>query len=539
MSLLLEWARRRAALPDEPGTAITDFLDGLDSAEVVRRRGLPPAAAEGILTFYNQLDRVPRVCRGTSCHAAGAAEVHARFAAAGPAGEVRCLGHCYDPPAVRVGDTVCAAHAVTAHMVAGVHLHTLDCAEAGYVAGTAAAAAIRAIAPSKIPRRSLAEPPAVLRHLIDGAQANPFEDYDLPDGAAIMAAIERSGLRGRGGAAFPTTAKWRAARDTPAADRWVVANGDEGDPGSFVDRLLLEEAPHAVLSGMLACGRAIGARQGLVYIRAEYPRAQVVVRQAIEEARARGVLGEAFDVEVVPGAGSYVCGEETALLNSIEGLRGEPRPRPPYPAQAGLFGMPTVVQNVETLAVVPLIARRGIGGDTKAVSIAGAVRFPGVVEVVLGTPLDRVLEEGAGGPAAGRTWRMALIGGPMGRRRPCVGLPCAAVVRGVARHGSRRGRRARRHLTPRALAQHLASFARAESCGNCTPCRVGTARLVDHVRVQGTGTPRASRVPVPSAVTTLTRLLETLEIGSLCGFGQGVPRPFRDLVQHYGDEVLA
>ena len=545
MSLLLEWARRRAALPDEPGTAITDFLDGLDSAEVVRRRGLPPAAAEGILTFYDQLDRVPRVCRGTSCHAAGAAEVHARFAAAGPAGEVRCLGHCYDPPAVRVGDTVCAAHVVTAHIIAGVHLHTLDRAEAGYVAGTAAAAAIRAIAPSKIPRRSLAEPPAVLRHLLDGAQANPFDDYDLPDGAAIMAAIERSGLRGRGGAAFPTTAKWRAARDTPAADRWVVANGDEGDPGSFVDRLLLEEAPHAVLSGMLACGRAIGARQGLVYIRAEYPRAQVVVRQAIEEARARGVLGEAFDVEVVPGAGSYVCGEETALLNSIEGLRGEPRPRPPYPAQAGLFGMPTVVQNVETLAVVPLIARRGIGGDTKAVSIAGAVRFPGVVEVVLGTPLDRVLEEGAGGPAAGRTWRMALIGGPMGRVVPASAFHVPLSFEALPGMGHAGVVVLDDTVTPRALAQHLASFARAESCGNCTPCRVGTARLVDMFEgtgTQGTGTLEDHRCLSPSGLSpsvTLTRLLETLEIGSLCGFGQGVPRPFRDLVQHYGDEVLA
>jgi NADH:ubiquinone oxidoreductase subunit F (NADH-binding) len=466
--------------------------------------------------------------------------VHQRFAAAGPAAEVRCLGHCYDPPAVRVGDTVCAAHALTAHMVAGGHLHPLAAASPGYVAGTAAAAAIRAIAPSRIPRRSLADPPAVLRRLVDGAPADPFEDYELPDGPAILAAIERSGLRGRGGAAFPTTAKWRAARDTPAADRWVVANGDEGDPGSFVDRLLLEESPHAVLAGMLACARAIGARQGLVYVRAEYPRAQVVVRQAIDEARARGVLGDGFDVEMVPGAGSYVCGEETALLNSIEGLRGEPRPRPPYPAQAGLFGMPTVVQNVETLAVVPLIARHGIGGQTKAVSVAGAVRSPGVVEVSLGTRLERVLDEGAGGPPAGRRWRMALVGGPMGRVVPVTGFGVPLSFEALPGMGHAGVVVLDDSVTPRALAQHLASFARAESCGNCTPCRVGTARLVDlFTGVSGPSPADApGRMRSRAQAAVLTRLLETLELGSLCGFGQGVPRPFRDLVEHYGDEVL-
>jgi NADH:ubiquinone oxidoreductase subunit F (NADH-binding) len=533
MSLLLEWARRRAAVPGEPGTAITDFLDGLDAAEVARRRGLPAAATEGIRTFYDQLDRVPRVCSGTSCYAAGAAEVHARLAASGPVGDVRCLGHCYDPPAIRVGDTVCAAHALTASAATGGREATLLRAEPAHLA-----TAVRAVARSQIPRRSLADPPAVLRHLIAGAATDPFEDYELPDGASIMASIERSGLRGRGGAAFSTGAKWRVARDTPAAERWVVANGDEGDPGSFVDRLLLEESPHAVLAGMVACGRAIGARQGLVYIRAEYPRAQTVMRGAIDEARARGFLNEAFDVEVVPGAGSYVCGEETALLNSIEGLRGEPRVRPPYPAQAGLFGMPTVVQNVETLAVVAPIARRGIGGGTKAVSVAGAVQTPGVVEIVLGTPLDRVLHEGAGGPAAGRTWRMALVGGPMGRVVPASAFGVPLSFEALPGMGHAGVVVLDDTIGPGALAQHLAGFARAESCGNCTPCRVGTARLAD--LFTGAGGPGASG-PHPSRVRAdvLARLLDTLEIGSLCGFGQGVPRPFRDLVKHYGDEVLA
>jgi NADH:ubiquinone oxidoreductase subunit F (NADH-binding) len=213
-------------------------------------------------------------------------------------------------------------------------------------------------------------------------------------------------------------------------------------------------------------------------------------------------------------------------------LRGEPRPRPPYPAQAGLFGLPTVVQNVETLAVVPLIARHGSGGQTKAVSVAGAVTQPGVVEVVLGTPLERVLAEGADGPAPGRTWRMALIGGPMGRVVPASAFSVPLSFEALPGMGHAGVVVLDDTMTPHALAQHLAAFARAESCGNCTPCRVGSARLADLF----TGPTIATRA---HSRDVLVRLLDTLELGSLCGFGQGVPRPFRDLVEHYGDEVLA
>jgi NADH:ubiquinone oxidoreductase subunit F (NADH-binding) len=264
----------------------------------------------------------------------------------------------------------------------------------------------------------MTDTPVVLRNLIGSRSHSPLDEYDLPDGEAILSALEQTHLRGRGGAAFPTAAKWRAARDAPGDDRYVVANGDEGDPGSFVDRILLEEDPHAVLAGMLACARAIGAHRGIVYIRSEYPRAQLLMRAAIQQARDAKRLGTEFDVEVVSGAGSYICGEETALLNSIQGLRGEPRVRPPYPAQSGLWGKPTVVQNVETLAIVPWIARNRQGSGTKAVSLSGAISRPTVVEVKLGTPMIRVLEEAGLGPPDGRRWKMALVGGPMGRVVP-------------------------------------------------------------------------------------------------------------------------
>jgi NADH:ubiquinone oxidoreductase subunit F (NADH-binding) len=407
---------------------------------------------------------------------------------------------------VRIEDVVCA----------GRDRAALD----AWLAGPPAAPA-PAVPPNPIPRSSLVDPPVVLRHLVPDRRADWREDYELPGADAILEAVRASGLRGRGGAAFPTAAKWQAARDTPADQRWVVANGDEGDPGSFVDRLLLEDDPHAVLAGMRACARAIGARHGMAYIRAEYPLAQARMREAVREARAAGLLGPDFDVEVTSGAGSYVCGEETALLNSIEGLRGEPRVKPPYPAQSGLHGKPTVVQNVETLAVVPWVVRNGRGAGTKAVSLAGALVRPGAVEVTLGTPLREVLERGAGGAPPGRRWKMALVGGPMGRVVPARDFDVPLSYEALPGMGHAGVVVLDDTVTPRALAEHLFAFARSESCGSCTPCRVGTERLAG-LRERG----------------ALERLLETLEVGSLCGFGQGVPRPIRDLLAHYGDEVL-
>lgn len=438
--------------------------------------GLPASWLRGIRSFYDDLHAepgVPRACGGTACRFAGVrVESH----------PVYCLGRCYEAPA---------------------HEN-------------------RPAAP--IPRMSLAARPVVLRHLLAEAGAaganDPFVDYALPDGDAILAAVEASGLRGRGGAAFPTARKWRAARETPAVDRYVVCNGDEGDPGAYIDRLLLEEAPHDVLAGMLACARAIGARRGVLFIRGEYPVAAERARAAVDEARARGLLGD-FEVQVLRGAGSYVAGEETALLRAIEGLRAEPWVKPPYPAERGLDDLPTVVQNVETLAVVPHIVRTGVKGNAKALSLSGAIPRPGVVEIELGTSLRRVLEEAGGGQPPGRPWKMALVGGPMGRVVPVADFDVALDYDTLPGMGHGGIVVLDERVSARTLAEHLYEFAAAESCGNCAPCRIGTAQL-------------ASRTDRES----LERLMDTLEMGSLCGFGQGVPRPLRDLLAAFPQEMF-
>lgn len=471
---LVEWARRHAQQRDGD-TVIDDLRAGTSLEEAAHRHGMPRAATRGVQTFYDFL-REPtaeRVCTGTACWAArGGASTEG-------VAEVRCLGRCYEAP-TRL--------------------------QQGHF---------------PIPRRALVDEPAIFRHLLGGPPPRLEALYALPGSADdILELLDASGLRGRGGAAYPTGAKWRAARTAGGEPKYVVANGDEGDPGSFVDRLLLEDDPHAVLAGMNACAKAVGATHGVVYIRAEYPRAAEVVRAAIGEAERAGVLVPGFHLTVHVGAGSYVCGEETALLRAIEGLRAEASPKPPYPAERGLFGKPTVVQNVETLAVVPWLLATRKKPSTKAFSLSGAVRRPGAVEAELGISLRRLLEE-AGGPSEGARWKMALVGGPMGCVVPASRFDAALSYDAMPGMGHGGVVVLDERVSARALAEHLFAFAAAESCGNCTPCRVGTAQLT-----------RAADRPA------LARLLDTLEMGSLCGFGQSVPRPIRDLLEHFPDEMF-
>lgn len=472
----LELGKRRARPgPGRGEHLFTSLRSGSAATDVARAHGLPVSHVRGVRTFYDQLHgdlAVPAACVGTACWlASGGARLSP------PHRPAHCLGRCFEAPVRSDSGTE-----------------------------------------GPIPRRSLVEPPVVLRHLLSGSDSS--SDYSLPSGEQILEAVTASGLRGRGGAAFPTGDKWRVARDTAAPERVVVANGDEGDPGAYVDRLLLEESPHSVIAGMLACAKAIGAREGVVFIRGEYPHAVDAMSAAIAEARARELL-RGFELRIVRGAGSYVAGEESALLRAIEGLRAEPRPKPPYPAERGLFGLPTVVQNIETLSMVPWIVRHARRSDTKAFSVSGAVRAPGVVEAPLGVSLGTLLEQGAGGPSAGARWKMALVGGPMGRvvRADHFDQPLSYDALPGMGHGGVVV--LDDTVSVRSLAEHLFAFAASESCGSCTPCRVGTALL------SGITEERA-----------LERLLGTLEVGSLCGFGQGVPRPIRDLLRSFPGEVL-
>ena len=435
-------------------------------------RSLSAAAARGVATFFDAHGDGPQWCDGSACHFARLEIGNLR----GEGHAVRCFGHCHDAPVARSGADVIG----------------------------------RTRAPSRV---SSLTTPIVFRHLLAGRDG-AADHATLPEGDAILAAITRAGLRGRGGAAYPTAAKWRVARDTPAKDRWVVANGDEGDPGAWVDRLLLEHTPHAILAGMRCCARVIGASQGIVYIRHEYPAAQAAMRAAIAD----GAFDD-FSVRVVGGHGSYVCGEESALLRAIAGRRAEPHPKPPYPAESGLDGLPTIVQNIETLSIVPWIASTGQGAETKVVCVSGAVGRPGAVEVAFGTSIREVLAH-VGGCPPGKAWKMALIGGPMGRVIPACDFDVRIGYNTLPGLGHAGMVLLDDTVSARAVYDHYVEFGIAESCGNCTPCRVGTSLLA---RYRGR--------------SEAERIFETMEMGSLCGFGTGVSQPLRDLWTHFGGEL--
>lgn len=499
-----------------------------------RRLGLPAAAVRAAASYYADLHRDPRalrVCRGTSCALAGAARLHGALAEQGPCEGVYCLGYCDRSPAVLLPDDTVVAAA------------TLE--------GLAAAPAAEPM-PSI---RSLAASPIVTRHLLDG-DAGDLEAAraagvyralrEALDGApdAVLRAVEASGERGRGGAAFPTGRKWRACAEAEGGPKYVVANGDEGDPGSFVDRVLMERDPHSILEGMILCGLAVGASEGVVFVRAEYPAALERVCRAVEQARGAGILGPsvmgsgfAFDVTVFPGMGSYVCGEETALLNAIEGFRGEVRLRPPYPVERGLHGCPTVVNNVETLVDIPWIVEHGAEAyrargtpacpGTKALCLNHGFARPGIVEVEFGTSLRAVIEGAGGGGRDGAPLAAVLLGGPMGSVLAPDAWDVPVCYSAMADRGIGLGHGGLVAVPEGAdfgaLLVHWLEFMRDESCGRCVPCRVGSRVALEAAR----------RPPDAERDATLRRLFDVMAQGSLCAFGQEMPGPMRALLDRF------
>jgi len=371
---------------------------------------------------------------------------------------------------------------------------------------------------------------------------------------AVVEAVVDSGLRGRGGAAFPTGVKWRACRSAAGEVKYLIANADEGDPGSFVDRALMEGNPFALLEGMAIAAYAIGARQGYIYVRQEYPRAYSSLQEALAQAREAGLLGDkilgtklSFDIKVVRGAGSYVCGEETALISSVEGRIGEPRVRPPFPVHKGLWDRPTVVNNVETLAnVAEIIAQgadwyKGLGTKestgTKVFSLSGAIRHPGLVEVPFGVTLRQLIFDLGGGLANGRPLKAVVTGGPMGSFVPAQFLDLAAAYETFQEEGFVLGHGSLIVLDDSSCvvdaARHLTAFLHAESCGKCTPCREGTRHLVkmfDDI-VAGHGQ--------PDYLPLMEELCQTMAAASFCGLGQGVPNPVLSSLTHFRDEYEA
>ncbi len=371
------------------------------------------------------------------------------------------------------------------------------------------------------------------------------------DGDTACEALLESGLRGRGGAAFPAGIKWRTVRGAIAKQKYIVCNADEGDSGTFSDRLVMESDPFMLIEGMIIAGIVTGATRGFIYVRSEYPHAIATLNRAIQIARDAGWLGESvlgsgktFELEVAKGAGSYVCGEETALLESLEGKRGVVRAKPPVPALVGLFGQPTVINNVITLATVPVIFARGAAfyrdfgmgrsRGTLPFQLAGNVKQGGLVELAFGVTLRELIDEYGGGTASGRPARAVQVGGPLGTYLPesqwdlPIDYEAYAAVGAVVGHGGIVIHDDTSNLAD--LAQYAMHFCAVESCGKCTPCRIGSTRGVEVIAKIRAGDTS------PKQITLLRDLCDTMVAGSLCAMGGMTPYPVLSALDHFPED---
>ena len=370
----------------------------------------------------------------------------------------------------------------------------------------------------------------------------------------VISEIFDSGLRGRGGAGFRTGQKWRFAADAEGTPKYVVCNGDEGDPGAFMDRMILESFPYRVIEGMLLAGYAIGAREGIFYIRAEYPLAVKRIGHAIAQCREKGFIGEniqgtgfSFDITISVGAGAFVCGEETALMEAIEGNRGMPRYRPPYPAQSGLWGKPTLINNVETLASVPWILRKGASAfnsigtkqscGTKTFALAGKINRGGLIEVPMGITMNQIIERNGGGIPNGKKLKAVMIGGPSGGCVPADLCDTPVDFEELKKIGSMMGSGGMVILDEDDcmvdIARYFLDFLKDESCGKCTHCRIGTRRMAETLTrlCKGKGT--------KADLGRLEELAELTKVGSLCGLGLTAPNPLLTTLRFFRDEYEA
>jgi NADH-quinone oxidoreductase subunit F/NAD(P)H dehydrogenase (quinone)/NADP-reducing hydrogenase subunit HndC len=515
------------------------------------------------------------LCSGTGCHASGTGEfqkaLKEELHRQGLAGEVKvietgCNGFCAVGPVMlvqpdgifyqklRVRDV---AHLVEEHFLKGRPVESLFYVEPA----------------SKETIPSMMDIP-FFNHQMFWAMRNKgtidpevIDEYIARDGyfaadkalnemssEQIIAEIKKSGLRGRGGAGFPTGLKWDFASKSEGDIKYVLCNADEGDPGAFMDRSILEADPHAVLEGMIIAAKAINAHQGYIYVRTEYPLAIRRLAIAINQAREYGLLGPDilgsgfhFDINMYQGAGAFVCGEETALMRSIEGKRGMPRPRPPFPATKGLWEKPTILNNVETLANVPQIIFKGgewyasVGTETskgtKVFALSGDVANIGLVEVPMGTPLRTIIEEIGGGVPGNRKFKAVQLGGPSGGCIPEEHLDLPVDYEAIAKVGAIVGSGGMIVMDDATcmvdMARFFIDFTQDESCGKCTPCREGTRRLLQVLEkiCKGQGT--------PEDLNTLEELSGTIADSSLCALGGTAPNPVLSTLRYFREEYEA
>jgi len=556
----LRWARGGRAVRERrdlllPGLhAINDRVGWISPGALdylCRRLTVPPAEAYGVATFYSLFSLRPRpatvlhVCTDLACQAAGAEQVCAQAESRlGPGSGVRierspCLGLCERAPAalaIRAGDPVRTAVAAPASAASAVSAATLPDAAPQEPPAAAAAPQTSGSGPGRdrlllLGRVGVADPESLDDYRAHGGYTALRRAFALGP-AGVIREVTESGLLGRGGAAFPTGRKWQATAAQPEQPHYLVCNADESEPGTFKDRVLMEGDPFALVEAMTIAGYAIGAHRGFLYLRGEYPRALRRMEHAVAQARARGLLGEdvlgqgyAFDIEIRRGAGAYICGEETALFNSLEGRRGEPRSKPPFPVEKGLFGKPTAANNVETLVnVLPVLtlgaqayAAIGTGRSTgpKLYCVSGSVERPGVYELPFGATLGELLE--LAGVRQGL--RAVLLGGAAGSFVRPDELDIPLTFEGTRGAGTTLGSGVvmafdDRVPLPRLLLR-IARFFREESCGQCVPCRVGTVRQEEALRRLAERTGDAA-----DDIALLREVGRAMRDASICGLGQ-------------------
>ncbi|WP_295404928.1 NuoF family protein [uncultured Thiocystis sp.] len=507
--------------------------------------------------------REVRVCVAASCQSSGSLPVlEALTNACGDGGGscrvkgVGCMGLCSAGPLVAVADKDCG-------LADSVLYRDVTPADAPDILGSVCGAPVERLrCPTDQPffarqqkivleNSGIIDPDSFKGYVAVGGYAALVQALSEMTPADVLREVTASGLRGRGGGGYPTGLKWSTVAKTPGVQKYVICNADEGDPGAFMDRAVLESDPHRVLEGMAIAAYAIGANKAYVYVRAEYPLAVERLQTAIRKAKRAGFLGSkvadtqfSFEVEIRLGAGAFVCGEETALMASIEGLRGQPRPRPPYPAESGLWGCPTLINNVESFANIAPIIRNGgdwfagIGTEkskgTKVFALAGKIQNTGLIEVPMGTSLRDIIEIIGGGIPDGKAFKAVQTGGPSGGCIPEQHLDIAVDYDSLKTLGTMMGSGGMIVIDETScmvdVARYFMEFCMTESCGKCIPCRAGTQQmhgLLDKIaRGQGTH----------ADLALLEELCEVVQATSLCGLGQTAPNPVLSTLRYFRDE---
>ncbi|NEV62486.1 NADH-quinone oxidoreductase subunit NuoF [Thiorhodococcus minor] len=504
-----------------------------------------------------------RVCMAASCQSSGAAQVMDALDKAKGDGQpackvkgVGCMGLCSAGPLVAVADK-------EADLAGSVLYRDVAPEDAADILGSVGGSPVERLrCPTDQPffarqrkivleNSGIIDPNSFKGYVAAGGYASLVQALSEMTPADVLREITASGLRGRGGGGYPTGLKWSTVAKMPGEQKYVICNADEGDPGAFMDRAVLESDPHRVLEGMAIAAYAVGASKAYIYVRAEYPLAVERLQNAIRKAKRAGFLGNkiadtqfSFEVEIRLGAGAFVCGEETALMASIEGLRGQPRPRPPYPAESGLWGCPTLINNVESFANIAPIVREGgdwfasIGTEkskgTKVFALAGKIANTGLIEVPMGTTLRDIIEVIGGGIPDGKTFKAVQTGGPSGGCIPEAHLDMPVDYDSLKTLGTMMGSGGMIVMDETSsmvdVARYFMEFCMTESCGKCVPCRTGTYQM--HGILDKLTKSQASR----DDLALLEDLCEVVQATSLCGLGQTAPNPVLSTLRYFRQE---